>query len=68
MKGVVVILLLLIVASLGRALSSLSSGGGPEQSLRMVHALTWRVVMSGALFLLLITGYYLGWITPSSLR
>ena len=64
MKAAMVILLLLIVGSLGKALSSMSSGGGPEQSLRMVHALTWRVVLSGALFLLIIAGYHLGLIDP----
>jgi Protein of unknown function (DUF2909) len=64
MKAVVVILLLLIIASLGKALTSLSAGGGAEQSLRMVHALTWRVVLSGALFAFLIAGYHMGWIAP----
>jgi TRAP-type C4-dicarboxylate transport system permease large subunit len=68
MKGLVVILLLLIIASLGRALSAMSAGAGPAQSLRMVHALTWRVGLSVALFALLIGGYYFGWITPHAMR
>ena len=64
MKGVVVILLILVVASLGKALFSMSGEGGPERAMRMVQALTWRVALSGAVFLLLIGGYFLGWISP----
>jgi hypothetical protein len=30
----------------------------------MVKALTWRIGLSVGLFVLLIVGYYLGWITP----
>jgi len=68
MKGLVVVLLVLIIVSLGKALSSMSSGTGPEQSMRMVQALTWRVGLSAALFVLLIAGYYMGWITPHGVR
>lgn len=68
MKGLAVILLLLIVASLGSALASMSSQKGPEQSLRVVHALTARIALSVGLFVLLIAGYYLGWIQPHGIH
>jgi DUF2909 family protein len=64
MKGIVVILLIMVVASLGKALSSMSGEAGPERAMRMVQALTWRVVLSAALLLLLIAGNLLGWISP----
>lgn len=69
MKGLAVILLLLIIASLGSALASMSSAQrGPEQSLRVVHALTARIALSVGLFVLLIGSYYMGWIQPHSLH
>jgi hypothetical protein len=34
----------------------------------MVNALTWRIGLSVALFLLLILAYYNGWIDPASRR
>jgi hypothetical protein len=59
----IVALLLVIVGSLGHALSSMSSG--PERSQRMVQALTVRITLSVALFALLIAGYHFGWIRPN---
>jgi hypothetical protein len=61
-KVVVVILLGCIVASLGKALFHMSSG--PDQSGEMVQALAWRVGLSIALFVLLMTGAYLHLISP----
>ncbi len=58
MKIVVIIFVLLILASLGSALFFLISDRG--QSKRTVRALALRVGLSVALFLLLMTGYYLG--------
>ena len=62
MAIVIVALLLAIVASLGHALSSMSSG--PDRSQRMAQALTVRIALSVALFALLLVGYQFGWIQP----
>jgi hypothetical protein len=59
---VVFILLAAIVSSLGMALFQLSSGKGDSK--KMVRALTIRVALSIALFLLLLLGWREGWITP----
>jgi Protein of unknown function (DUF2909) len=59
---VVVVLLAAIVSSLGMALYQLSSGQGDSK--KMVRALTVRVALSIALFLLLLVGWREGWITP----
>ena len=66
MQALILILLVLIVGSLGHALSSMS--GGPGQSQRMAQALTVRVTLSVALFALLLIGYHFGWITPRGTR
>lgn len=62
-KYLVLLILLLIVASLGKALFHLSSAR-PDTSRKMVRALTWRIGLSVGLFVLLIVAYYQGWITP----
>jgi Protein of unknown function (DUF2909) len=61
-QNLIVILLLLIIASLGHALASMSSG--PGGSARMAQALTVRISLSVGLFALLIAGYHFGWIVP----
>jgi hypothetical protein len=66
MKPLIVLALLVIVASLGKALFSMSSG--PEHSARVVQALTWRIAFSVALFVSLFASYHLGWIAPHGLR
>jgi hypothetical protein len=63
---VIVILFLAIVASLGHALSSMSSG--PDRSQRMARALTVRITLSMALFALVLVGYHFGWIEPHGIR
>lgn len=60
MKIVVILFLLLILASLGSALYFLVSDHG--QSKRTVTALALRVGLSLILFLLLMAGYYFGFI------
>jgi hypothetical protein len=61
----IIVLLLLIVGSLGHALSSMASGApGIERSERMAQALTVRVALSAALFAVLLVGYHFGWIQP----
>ena len=52
--------MLLIFASLGQALYHLLRDRG--QGDRVVRALTWRVGLSIGLFLLLMAGFYLGFI------
>jgi hypothetical protein len=64
MKLLVVGLLLAIVASLGHALFSMASG--PSEDKRMVQALTIRVGLSVALFVLLMISWRLGLINPHS--
>ena len=59
MRYVVIAVLLLIVASLGSAAFFMLRGRGDSK--RMVKALAIRVGLSVALFVFLMTGYYLGW-------
>jgi hypothetical protein len=60
----IVVLLGCIVASLGKAMFHLSSG--PEDSAKTVQALTFRIGLSIALFILLFIAWYAGGITPHS--
>lgn len=53
-----------IVASLASALRQLARGG---DSRRLLRALTWRIGLSIALFVLLMLGWYLGFIEPHGL-
>ena len=69
MQAVILIMLVLIVGSLGHALSSMTSAlTDPSRSARMAQALTVRITLSVALFALLLIGYHLGWITPRGIR
>lgn len=56
-KTLIIIMLLLIAGSLFSALYYLMKG---ETSERTVKALTWRISLSLALFLLLMLGFYSG--------
>lgn len=58
MKILVVILLFLVIVSLFSALFFMYRDKG--NSKRMVRALTFRIVLSVAIFLILIGGYYFG--------
>jgi putative copper export protein len=62
-KYFIVLVLVLIIASLGKALYHLSSSK-PGDSGKMLKALTWRIGLSVGLFVLLIVAYFLGWISP----
>jgi hypothetical protein len=66
MKPLIVLVLLAIVASLGKAMFSMSTG--PENSARVVQALTWRIALSVALFVSLLASYHFGWIAPHSVH
>jgi hypothetical protein len=61
-KVLIVVLLGCIVASLGKALFHLSSG--PEDSAKTAQALTIRVSLSIALFVLLFIAWYAGALAP----
>jgi len=62
-KYLVIVILLLILISLGKALFHLSSSK-PDQSGKMVKALAWRIGLSVFLFVLLLVAYSQGWIEP----
>lgn len=66
MTILIVMLLLAIVASLGQALYSMSSG--PTESGKMVKALTIRISLSLALFILLLVCWRFGLIQPHGAR
>ena len=66
MKPLIVLLLLAIAVSLGKALFSMSSG--PEHSADVVQALSWRIGLSVALFVCLFVSYHFGWIAPHTVR
>ena len=66
MKAIVILALFAIVASLGHALYSMSSGEGNSAS--MIRALTWRIGLSIALFAFLMLGWYFGLIAPHEVR
>jgi Protein of unknown function (DUF2909) len=59
-------LLAAILASLGTALYHLSTGRGDSN--KMLRALTLRIVLSIALFLLLLIAWHAGYITPHGLQ
>jgi Protein of unknown function (DUF2909) len=63
-KYLIILMLVLIVGSLGKALYHLSART-PADSRKMVRALTWRISLSVGLFVLLMVAYYEGWITPT---
>ncbi|EKE01736.1 MAG: hypothetical protein ACD_21C00066G0005 [uncultured bacterium] len=62
-KLIIIALFLFIFYSLGRALYFLVRD--PEQSTRVVRALSWRIGLSIALFVFLMIAFALGWVTPN---
>jgi hypothetical protein len=66
-KYLIILMLVLIIGSLGKALFHLSQRT-PGDSRKMVNALTWRIGLSVGLFVLLMLAYYEGWITPQAGR
>lgn len=61
-KWLVLLFVLVIFYSLGRALLYLIRDG--SNSKRMVNALTWRVILSVSLFVLIMIAYAIGWVHP----
>jgi hypothetical protein len=68
-KILIVVVLAGIVASLGKALFHMSSGGSDHagHSAMMARALTVRIGLSIALFILLMIAWYFGAISPHGL-
>jgi hypothetical protein len=62
-KYLILVMLVLILISLGKALFHMSSAR-EDDGKKMVTALAWRIGLSVALFVLLIVAYYNGWIEP----
>jgi hypothetical protein len=61
-KLIIVVTLLAILLSLGVALFHMTSGKG--DSSKMLKALTWRIGLSVALFVILAVAGHEGWINP----
>lgn len=61
----IIAVLFAIIASLGSALFQLARGKG--DSGKMLRALTWRISLSVALFLLLLVAWRMGLIRPHNL-
>jgi hypothetical protein len=64
-KVIIVMFFLLILFSLGSALYFLVRDKG--DSTRIVKALTWRIGLSVAVFVLLMIAFWFGWISPHSI-
>lgn len=65
MRYFVIVALVCIVGLLFSALFFMFKDKGDSK--RMVRALTWRVALSVSLFLLLMIGFYFGWIGKEGL-
>ena len=65
MRYFVILALVCIVGLLFSALFFMFKDKGDSK--RMVRALTWRVALSVSLFLLLMVGFYFGWIGKEGL-
>jgi hypothetical protein len=65
-KILIAVALIAVVVSLGQALFAMSSG--PQNSARVVRALTVRISVSVALFIALMVAWRLGIIEPHGLQ
>jgi hypothetical protein len=63
-KIVILSLLLIVLVSLGSALVAMARG---DKSDKMLKALTWRIGLSVCVFILLLIGQAMGFITPHGL-
>ncbi len=63
-KVVILSLLVIVLISLGSALAAMAKG---EKSDKMLKALSWRIGLSAAIFILLLIGQATGLITPHGL-
>ena len=62
-KFLIIFILAIILISLTRGLHFLMKDD--DQSTKMAKSLTIRIVLSVFLFILIIVGYSMGWITPN---
>jgi len=62
-KTIIIIILIVILLSLTKGLHFLMKDD--DQSRKMVRWLTIRIVLSIFLFLLILFGYWMGWIAPN---
>jgi hypothetical protein len=65
-KAIIFLFLIIILYALGSALFFLGRDKKDDE-MRFVKALAWRIGLSLLLFILLIVGYALGYITPHAL-
>ena len=63
-KIVILSLLLVVLVSLGSALAAMARG---DKSDKMLKALSWRIGLSVCIFILLLIGQAMGFITPHGL-
>ena len=63
-KIVILSLLVIVLISLGTALFAMAKG---DKSDKMLKALTWRIGLSVGIFILLLIGQAMGYITPHGL-
>lgn len=63
-KAIIIVVMLIILFALGSSLFHLVRDEG--KTTRTVKALTWRIGLSLALFLLLFLAFSMGWIKPHS--
>jgi len=64
-KSIIIILLLMILVSLGKALYHMvRKERNPDG---VVNSLTYRIALSVLLFILIVVGSYMGWVTPHAL-
>ena len=64
-KAIIIILLILIIISLGQALYHMIRKDNNPNG--VVNSLTVRISLSVLLFVLIVFGSYMGWITPHAL-
>lgn len=62
LKIIIISILAIILYCLGSGLFYLVRGG--SESSNLAKALTWRILLSLALFALMMLSYFFGWITP----
>lgn len=62
-KTIIIIILIVILLSLTKGLHFLMKDD--DQSRKMVRSLTIRIILSIFLFLLILFGYWMGWIAPN---
>lgn len=64
----VILVLAIIVFSLFEGMYYLAKDDGSRDKTRVVRALTIRIVLSFVLFSILMAGYFLGYIQPTSMN